>query len=285
MRMKTLVLVLIGTLVMEGLLVVGFAFTRSWWRAPNAVSLETIPPIKNVTDAEQVLKEKLDNYSKRADDLQKLLSLLLGLTTIYAIVLAVSAYTSVQNNIQLSEKAIARLDKLVEDHERVIPKELEQMRQETTYFGRIALATAASAFPLDSDDYKDVQESVIKGLVELRSGHYSIDPIINQRLARLYKALGRYRNAEEVMTGFIERKERRGEGDDPSVVDAYYDRACYQVFRLASASAPDKTSLIEAIEKDFSRAFTLDDTLKRNAPKDEWLRSVWTEDWFKNLVA
>jgi hypothetical protein len=166
----------------------------------------------------------------------------------------------------------------------VLPKELEQVRQTTTYFGRIALSTAVSQFPVEEDDYKEVQESVINSLLELRSGQYSTDRVVNQQLARLYKALGRYRSAEEVMTSLIERKEHLGERDDATIVDAYYDRACYQSLRWAIANSEEKPVLVAGIKRDLSRAFSLDETLRAYAQKDKWLQSVASDDWFKDLV-
>src|ERR1019366_6060656 len=43
------------------------------------------------------LKDKLDAYDKRADELERLLTLLLGVSTIYAVALGISAYQQLQN--------------------------------------------------------------------------------------------------------------------------------------------------------------------------------------------
>src|SRR5579862_2092512 len=44
------------------------------------------------------LKDKLEAYEKRADDLEKLLTLLLGVSTIYAIALGLSAYQQLKDS-------------------------------------------------------------------------------------------------------------------------------------------------------------------------------------------
>jgi hypothetical protein len=290
MRLKNIVILLVVTLVVESVLVVGVVV---WFRNPlSAVTPPTfVSSGLNATDAEQVLKEKLDNYNKRSDDLQKLISLLLGLTTIYAIVLAVSAYTSVQSNLQQADKSIARLDKLKQEHEIFMEKSreiqhkvLEELREKTTFASRIAIATVASQFPFHDDSFKEVQETVINTLLELRNGNYSTDRAVNQLIGRLYKALRRFRNAEEAMTSLIERKERLGERDDEAMVDAYFDRAGYQSLRWATANADEQTVLRAGIQRDLGRAISLDDRCRAHAQTDKDFDSIAEETWFKDLL-
>jgi hypothetical protein len=211
MRLKNVVLVVLGILALATALVVGFIFGRAPLSS-SSPSVAVSSPMA-VADSEQILKEKLENYSKRADDLQKLISLLLALTTIYAIALAASAYVSVQSNLQQAEKGIVRLDNLVEkqhqiieSNEKVIPKQLEDMQLSIKFSTRIALASMISQFPPNEDDYKEIQESAINNLselLELGGGQFATNFALNQQLARLHVALGRFRNAELVMTEFI----------------------------------------------------------------------------------
>lgn len=291
MRLKTLVLILIGTLVLEGLLVVGFAISASRWRASTVVPLGSGAPARSLTEAEQVFKEKLDNYSKRADDLQRLLSLLLTLTTIYTIVLGVSTYASVQNNLRESEKGIERLDRLVREQEAIIkssrdeiPKQIEEMKRQTLYTRRIAVATAISQFPQKPENYQEVQEAFVKLLLELRSG-YPTDPLLNQQIARLYVALERYRDAEQVMTTFIRRKRSQGERDDDAITDAYYDRACFQALQWPGANEKERANLATGIRRDLTRAFRMNNTLREFAQKDQHreLKNVASESWYQAL--
>lgn len=290
MRLKTVALVVLGTLIIESLLVVVFTL---WLKKPTVpVNPTSQVTAQNANTVDQVLKEKLDRYSSRAEDLQKMVSLLLTLTTIYAIVLGVSAYTNFQNNLQQADKGIERLDRLVKEqeatiakHREEIPKRIEEMQKETTYTRRIAIATAISQFPPDPDNYQKIQETVVETLLELRNGDYGTDIVLNQQLARLYVALGRYSEAEQVMTRFIAKKRRNKEIEDRDVVTAYYDRACYRSLRLENASPADKIKLKQAVKSDLTRVFDMDHTLRSYAKKDKELKNVESEDWFLSLSA
>lgn len=72
-----------------------------------------------VTTTPEALKEKLDAYDKRADELEKLISLLLGLSTIYAIALGLSAYQQLKDSADklenLTKEARSKIDKLPKD--------------------------------------------------------------------------------------------------------------------------------------------------------------------------
>ncbi|HEX5701930.1 MAG TPA: hypothetical protein VFX97_01770 [Pyrinomonadaceae bacterium] len=281
--MKTVVLLLLGTLVVEVILVVGFVLTKSWW-VPVVAPTVAISPSRSTSDAEQILKEKLDNYSKRADDIQKLLSLLLTLTTIYTIAVAVSAYASVQNNLREAEKGIQRLDTIIENSRDVIPKQIEELERQTLYTRRIAVATAISQFPEKKETYKDVQETFVKLLMDMRTGAYATDPMLNQQIAHLYIALERFRDAEQVMTTFIERKRGRGESHDKAITDAFYDRACWRALQWPSADSEKQTGLKRGIRLDLARAFKLDNSLQEEARKDRQFKCLENEDWFKALL-
>lgn len=342
MQPKHVALIALEFLVLASLLVVFITFWSGVVRAPSSAA-RALPT--NTSEAEQALRAKLEDYNKRAEDLQKMVSLLLGLTTIYTIVLGVAAYATLQNNLSQADKAIQRLDNeiktnlehankaitrleadvrdnvqranavinrleqgvkesqrsaetaitrlddLRKQHEELMektrvefPQALDKVRQTTTYFGRIALATAISQFPIAEDDYQNAQKGVINGLLDLRNGEYSTDRAVNQQLARLYKAVGNLRSAEEVMTSLIERKQQLSQWDDETIVDAYYDRACYRALRWPKANAKEKDELIKGVTGDLSRAFSLDADCKVLARSEPWLRAVANEDWFKELV-
>lgn len=291
MRLKTVVLVLLGTLMVESVLMIGFTY---WLRKPS-VSTEPAPTavssVTSLKESELVLKEKLDNYSKRADDLQKLISLLLTLTTLYALVLAVSAYTGVHLNLKQAQEGIDRLDKLVAEHQEIvkanrdeIPKQKKEIEQFNLYSSRTTIASVMSQFPPQPDAYAQVQLTAIDSLLELRNGRYATDFIVNQQLSRLYVALKRFKNAEDVMSAFIKRKRELGERYDEAVVDAYYDRACYQSLRWASPNE-DQARLAAGIRRDLLRAFSLNDNLRDYAKADLEFKNVCEERWFRDLVS
>jgi len=280
MRAKNVVLVLLGGLLLSSLFVVAFTLWRS---ASATVHTSTSGRSSDVSVAEaDLLKEKLDTFSKQADDLQKLLTLLLTLTTIYTVALAFSAYTSVQNNLRESEKGIERLNAAIAHANEVIPKQIEELQQQTLYTRRIAGATAISQFPPKPENDQEVQKTFVETVKGMRE-RYPTDPILNQQIAQLYVALERYRDAEQVMTTFIERKREKGERSDNAIADAYYDRACFRALQWSAENSEEETSLSDGIRRDLARAFRLNYTLRAPAEDDGQLRNVAGEPWFKAL--
>ncbi|HKP47513.1 MAG TPA: hypothetical protein VJT50_13015 [Pyrinomonadaceae bacterium] len=233
-----------------------------------------------VAETEQILKQKLDAYTERADGLQKLISLLLGLSTIYAIALAFSAYTSVKTNIEQSQKSVDKLETLLKE----LPSQLDDIQQRTAYSTKITMASGSLALALQAKYLTDA-ELAIDALRELRSGKHATDRYVNLLLGRLYKTLRRFENAEETMTSFIQRKEQAGEGDDSSIADAYYNRACYQSLRWNQATSAQKTALQSGIERDLTRTFRLDQTYRRDAANDDDFAAVKGEAWFATLTS
>ena len=85
---------------------------RVWWYAnkmsprqalptssPSPVVLNAPPQPDSLTD-----KDRVDLYGKRADDLERLLSLLITISTVYAIVLGLGAYAQVKDSASRIEK-------------------------------------------------------------------------------------------------------------------------------------------------------------------------------------
>src|SRR5208282_3024537 len=80
---------------------------RFWWQQPAN------RPIGGAATPD-ALKEKLEEYDKRADELEKLLELLLGVSTIYAVALGLSAYQQLKDSADkledLSKDAQKKID-------------------------------------------------------------------------------------------------------------------------------------------------------------------------------
>jgi hypothetical protein len=272
--------VLLVILVIGSLCVVVFSI----WPIQSVSPTQTANPSPagsstTVVEREEVLKEKLEAYSKRADDLQKLISVLLGLSTIYAIVLAVGAYTSTQSNLQQAEKSIAKLETLLLE----VPKRFTEFQDKSVYSSRIVFASGSLALALQNQYLGDA-ERAIQGLLDLRDGSYSTDSHVNLLLGRLYKALSRFQAAEQAMSSFIVKKRKADKGDDAITADAYYNRACYQSLRWAGAKANERTKLRNGIERDLRRIFKLDESYRASAQRDDDdFKAVRKEDWFKNL--
>jgi len=149
-------LVVLLLLVMIGALTV--VILGSW---PRSVTPNFTPATGlSAADAEQSLKEKLDNYSKRSDELQKITSLLLGLSTIYAIVLGISAYTSVQINLDQAKKSVDRADRSAD--------KLETMTAAFQDLKNDQIKTLQDLKSVELKSLQELKESETKALQELK---------------------------------------------------------------------------------------------------------------------
>ena len=72
-----------------------------WWPVRGQAR---IPVVLTFTQEEALIKEELDLYSKRADDLERLLSLLIAVSTVYAIALSWNAYQQARESADKLEK-------------------------------------------------------------------------------------------------------------------------------------------------------------------------------------
>jgi len=260
-------------------------------------------------NADDALKERVENYNKRVDELQKTASLLLGLSTIYAIVLAVSAYASVQANLEQAKNSVAKADSSLERLETLtntfetninteiqnwrslrdsevknLKDEVNRIQDRMNYATRVAIATMVSNFPLDQIVIDRLQKESIERLLELRHGNYGTDEFVNLRLARLYRAAKQLSSAERAITTFIERKQRSGEGDDPVMEKAYYNRACYRSLQWAATDQKEKERIAAGIEEDLREAIGLSYENKEIAKGDSDFDAVKNEPWFQRLV-
>lgn len=132
---RTLLLILLGA-ALATLWVTG----RFWWQQQA-----NHPPASGTTL--EALKEKLEAYDKRADELEKLLALLLGVSTIYAIALGFSAYQQLKDSADklenLRETAQAKIDQL--------PAEITNIKKAASEDIQEFAAKVQSKFPLFAD--------------------------------------------------------------------------------------------------------------------------------------
>jgi tetratricopeptide (TPR) repeat protein len=116
---------------------------RFWWQQPaNRPTSGTATP--------EAMKEKLEAYDKRADELEKLLELLLGVSTIYAVALGLSAYQQLKDSADkledLSKDAQKKIDEL--------PAEIETIKKSAKVNFDEFVIMVKSRFPLFADmDY------------------------------------------------------------------------------------------------------------------------------------
>ncbi len=114
----------------------------------------------SAAEAQEGLKEKLDSYSKRTDELQKMTSLLLGLSTIYAIVLGISAYTSVQANLDQAKKSVERADRSVD--------KLEGLTSSFQDLKNDQISTLQNLKSEELRSLQELKENEVKALQELK---------------------------------------------------------------------------------------------------------------------
>ncbi len=110
---RSLLLVLLGVSVAT-VVVAG----RFWWQRTNRDSAGAATP--------SALKDEFNAYSERADELEKLLTLLLGISTIYAIALALSAYQQLKDSTDKIEAVSDKADREI----RELPGKIESLRRD-----------------------------------------------------------------------------------------------------------------------------------------------------------
>jgi tetratricopeptide (TPR) repeat protein len=97
-------------------------------------TLEVLAPPRDLSQQERILREKLNNYEKSADELKTIASLLLGISTLYGLALGVGSYINVQEAKGRADETLQRITALenraqtqVEGYEKRLDK------QETDY--------------------------------------------------------------------------------------------------------------------------------------------------------
>jgi hypothetical protein len=291
--------ILLGLLVLSAVAMLVVA-VMLWW--PNLIyrflNAPALPAAAlGPAQAQQILVDDLKNYTDRVSDLEKLISVLLGLSAIYTISLGLSSWVTVQTNLQQAEKWVLsqqellkgvneRAEKSVQKLEALLlanEQELANTKAAIAYAIRIPSASASLALALQGKYVSDADLAIQK-LLESRSTH-GTDRYVNLYLGRLYRALGRFQNAAEAMTSYIHRKEQAGDGDDKDTVDAYYNRACYQSLCWTTAKLQEEKEILRAgIERDVKRLLSLNQTLKADINGDGDFDPVRGEGWFAKLL-
>jgi hypothetical protein len=107
----------------------------------------------------------------------------------------------------------------------------------------------------------------------------------NLYLARLHRLLDHYDSAIDVLSRFIQAKEAHGERDD-DLADGHYNRACYNLLRMAQAAdEATKARIKEEAYKDLRISIELNRANARDAVKDEDFAAIRDEAQFKALTS
>jgi tetratricopeptide (TPR) repeat protein len=123
--------------------------------------IEVPAPPREISPQEAILREKLNSYEKSAEDLKSLVSLLLGLSSLYALSLGVASYIGVQDAKDRADQTVDRLNKL-EDRtgQRVLDFEarLEKQTGQAKALIETEVLEIRRQFPL----FRDMQNSIRK---------------------------------------------------------------------------------------------------------------------------
>jgi tetratricopeptide (TPR) repeat protein len=150
---------ILGTLIIAAALLLAIEVIRQPWMWNHYI--EVPAPPRDISQQEILLREKLNNYEKSAEDLKSLVSLLLGLSSLYALSLGVASYIGVQEAKDRADETVDGLNKLEANAKaRVQEYEHRLERQEKEVEKRIEteVLNVHRQFPL----FRDMQESIQK---------------------------------------------------------------------------------------------------------------------------
>ena len=108
---------------------------------------------------------------------------------------------------------------------------------------------------------------------------------LNLALGHLYKRVGRFQEAEDRMSKYLEVMRRQG-GQVSDIAAATYNRACYRVLRAAHAatSGEEDSMLVDLAMDDLQEAIRLDKGVIADAPSDPDFDHVRENPRFRDLV-
>jgi hypothetical protein len=295
-RIGVQLLLLLLVICALGMVVVSVVY---WW--PDLIHRFTNPAppptsAMSLAQAQQAMSDELKSYSDRVSDLEKLISVLLGLSAIYTISLGLSSWASVQSNLQQAEKWIQVQQSITKDLKDQAEKSVEKLeslllrheaglasiQDEITYAKAIQSASASLALAVQGKFVSDA-ELAIKDLVELRA-KAPTNRVLNLYLGRTYKVLGRLKNAVDAMTVFIKSKESAQQIHDGAAADAYYNRACYRSLLWGKGTSAERLLLQDEIVKDINEFRLIDETLTVGIPQDTDFDAVRAEKWFTDAL-
>ena len=97
---------------------------RDLWVGTHTTSgglLQGTTPL-SLSDQEQILKSKIESYDKHAEDLQKLISFLIGLSVLYTLALGVTSYLGLQQTLQQAQGTADKMEHLRSESEQGLAK-------------------------------------------------------------------------------------------------------------------------------------------------------------------
>jgi hypothetical protein len=182
-------------LSIAALLVIAYV-SFQWWDAYH---------FYGITSAD--VKDKLDSYKVQVDDLQRMVSLLVTFSSLYALVLGVTSYLSAQSLLEQSKENAKRIEALRTDIEKSYPffknmgdrmksvnEHLEALMPDSDergdYFERLS--------PADKQNLEVVEQSAVSWLYFLDfSGEREMASNIHRNLGKYYSA--RYQHQRDAL--------------------------------------------------------------------------------------
>ena len=167
---------------------------RFWWQQQaNGPTGSAATP--------EALKEKLEFYDKRADELEKLLTLLLGVSTIYAIALGLSAYQQMKDSADslknLRKEAEKEIDEFVVKVESKFPLFADMDLRIREIMDRLMLLLPVIDW--SDEDYRNLTEPLKQEILFYEKTVASLECFdlrgtrhIRQTVSEIYHGLGNF---------------------------------------------------------------------------------------------
>lgn len=183
----------------------------------------------------------------------------------------------VERQIQESE---ARQEARTEEKIRMTEDRVEHKLRKVDYYDALNRGLEVA----EKETLPSVQFQAISRLEEMRElAPQSREVVIV--LGRVYRKLGRYQEAIDVLTELLNRIRNSNRNND--VADLLFNRACYYnlVADKLSDGDQNKKELKENVYKDLSESIRLSYENKKDAAVDLDFQTLWNEERFKRLIA
>jgi len=141
----------------------------SAWRAAASRGVTASAGMSDATTAAILLKQELDIYEKHASSLQQMVSILLGLSSLYAAVLGLGAYLGTRKVLDEGEKYVKDLQELKDDSKTRLDQMVMQSRSELDSLrssSQSRLDELMRQYGVDLDALRTGSESRLDGLAQ-----------------------------------------------------------------------------------------------------------------------
>src|SRR6266849_5182007 len=156
-----------------------------WWEVTEGSRYSLVGPHSN--ELAQDVKNKLEGYEKRADDLEKLLSLLVGLTAVYGLVLGLNAYVQAKESAEKLDKI--RIDALQQATDSAL--RLKQIEDDAR--------CEAQKLPAEMDNLRNAAHQTVDAI--RNDAQHSLDRIQNEANQQVRDFIDKVRNRFPILEG------------------------------------------------------------------------------------